>query len=315
MITTSWTVLAEHAPIRLDAFVRGCLPHLSRREIGRAIREGLFSVNGGVSKKGDRLGAGDKLVFNGPEALIATNPPPNSGLDVPVVYEDSSVLVVDKPAGMPTHGFSGRDTDTLANFIASRHAELLVVGKNRWEPGIVHRLDNETSGLVLIAKTQTAFAMLRRQFRRRDVTKIYWALVWGITDPEGRIELPLAHDARDRRRMCAIAESEREKNQRSWQAVTGYRRIGHSRRLSLLEINMITGVTHQIRVHLAAIGHPIVADALYGAQHSNTLGLQRHFLHAYRLAFRHPEDVRTVTVETALSDELREVLRVVGIQL
>jgi 23S rRNA pseudouridine1911/1915/1917 synthase len=314
-IAMSWTVSAEDAQIRLDAFVRACLPHLSRREIDRAISEGLFSVNGGVGKKGDRLGGGDSLLFNGPQALLVTSPPANSSLRVPVVFDDSSVLVVDKPAGMPTHGFSGRDIDTLANFIASKYPELLEVGNNRWEPGIVHRLDNETSGLVLIAKTQTAFANLRRQFRRREVTKIYWALVWGLTEPEGRIALPLTHDVRDRRRMCGLTGSERETNRQIWRAVTGFRRLGHSQGFSLLEIHMLTGVTHQIRVHLAAIGHPIVADTLYGAEHSDTLGLRRHFLHAYRLVFRHPGEDRTVTVETKLSDELQKILQGVGIQL
>jgi 23S rRNA pseudouridine1911/1915/1917 synthase len=314
-VTKSWTVPATRAQIRVDAFARECLPHLSRREIDGAIRDRLFSVNNRVTRKGDRLGAGDTLVFNGPEAWLAVNPPPNSELEVRVVYEDSSTLIVDKPAGMPTHGFSGRDTDTLANFIASKYPEVLAVGKNRWEPGIVHRLDRETSGLVLIAKTQTAFVNLCRQFRRRDVTKIYRALVWGLTDPEGRIELPLAHDVHDKRRMRAVTGSEGSKNQRVWNAATRYRRIGQAPGLSLLEIDMDTGVTHQIRVHLAAIGHPIVADALYGAEHSDILGLQRHFLHAYRLVFRHPEDGRIVAVETELSDELREGLGRVGIQL
>jgi 23S rRNA pseudouridine1911/1915/1917 synthase len=314
-VIESWTVPVEHANIRLDAFARACLPQLSRREVDRAIREGLFSLNGRPSKKGERLGAGDTLVFTGPETWMAVSPPPNPHLRVPVVYEDSSILIVDKPAGMPTHGFSGQDTGTLANYIACKHAEILAVGKNLWEPGIVHRLDIETSGIVLIAKTPTAFARLRQQFRRKYVRKMYWALVWGLTDAEGRIEAPLAHDWSDRRRMRAIRETEKSKNQRIWPATTEYRRIGHSRGLSLLEVNMKTGVTHQIRVHLAAIGHPIVSDALYGAADSDTLDLQRHFLHAYRLTFRHPEDGRSVTVDTKLPDELREILRRVGIRL
>ena len=261
-VTKSWTIPAARAQIRVDAFARECLPHLSRREIDGAIRDRLFSVNDRVTRKGDRLSAGDTLVFNGSEAWLAVNPPPNPELEVRVVYEDSSILIVDKPAGMPTHGFSGRDTDTLANFIASNHATVLGVGKSRWEPGIVHRLDRETSGLVLIAKTPTAFERLRQQLRQREIRKNYRALVWGSINTRGQIDLPLAHDTRDKRRMRAITESAGAKNLRVWNAVTRYRRIGKARGLSLLDIDMETGVMHQIRVHLAAIGHPIVADGL-----------------------------------------------------
>ena len=314
-ITKSWKVPAELAQIRVDAFARECLPHLSRREIDGAIRDRLFSVNDRVTRKGDRLGAGDTLVFNGPEAWLAVNPLPNPELKVRVVSEDSSILILDKPAGMPTHGFSGRDTDTLANFIVSNHAALLAVGRNRWEPGIIHRLDRETSGLVLIAKTPTAFEGLRQQLRRKEIRKNYWALVWGSTNTQGHIDLPLAHDTRDRRRMRAITESDGAKNQRVWNAVTRYQRIGQARGLSLLDIDMETGVMHQIRVHLAAIGHPIVADGLYGGDQSNTFEMQRHFLHACRLVFCHPDDGRIVTVEAALPGDLMEILRRLKIEV
>ena len=303
-----WTLPVEHAEIRLDAFVRQCLPHLSRREVENAIRDRLFSVIGKVGKKGDRLAGGDRLVFQGPLNWLAANPLPAGDLEVRIAYEDSSILIVDKPAGLATHGFSGRDGATLANFLLARWPELTNIGKSRWEPGLVHRLDGDTSGLVVIAKTQTAFENLRSQFRRRRIKKIYWALVWGSTPAEGVIQIPLAHDRRDKRRMRAIPRSIRSK-ERTWNAVTRYRRIGHSRRLSLLEIDMETGVTHQIRAHLGAIGHPIVADTLYGAEQRNHLGLKRHFLHARSLMIRHPEDGRTLTVEAELAGELAELLR------
>jgi 23S rRNA pseudouridine1911/1915/1917 synthase len=308
IITQFWTVPAERARIRLDAFVRECLPHLSRREVETAIRERLFSIDGRAGKKGEQLSGGDTLVFKGSKAWLSAQPPADSSLSVRVVYEDGSILIVDKPAGMATHGFSGRDTQTLANFIAAKRPTLLAVGKSPWEPGIVHRLDRDTSGLVLVAKTQAAFDALRRQFRRKEIAKTYWALVWGTTPAKGVIDLPLAHDRGDKRRMRARIPSAQKKQIKSWPAITVYRRLGHAHGTTLLEINMATGVTHQIRVHLAAIGHPIVADALYGAEHSDKLGLQRHFLHAVRLEFRRPDGEQVMKIEAGLPDDLRRVL-------
>jgi 23S rRNA pseudouridine1911/1915/1917 synthase len=313
--TMKWQVASAREPIRLDAFVRECLPHLSRREVDQAIRDGFFSIDGRVARKGDRLSASDTLVFDGSAALLAANPLPDISLNVPIVYEDSSVLIVDKPAGIATHGFSGRDMGTLANYIASQHPQLLGVGRNRWEPGLVHRLDTETSGLVLVAKTQTAFDRLRQQFRRRQVAKVYWALVWGTTNAEGVIDLPLVHDPRDKRRMSAVSESLRMKKIKTWKALTRYRKLRQSGESTLLEIAMETGVTHQIRVHLAAIGHPIVADALYGDDRMAKFDLQRHFLHACRLEFRHPEDGRVVKLETKLPGDLMEILRRLKVEL
>jgi 23S rRNA pseudouridine1911/1915/1917 synthase len=307
LVTKSWVVPPEHKELRLDAFVRHCLPHLSRREIENAIRAKLFFVGGNAPRKGDCLAAGDELVFKGPGSWLAANPLPESTLDVPVVYEDASILIVNKPAGMPTHGFSARDSGTLANFLLARWPQLVNIGTSRWEPGLVHRLDRETSGLVLVAKTDTAFANLKSQFRCRRVKKIYWALVWGITRPAGVIELPLAHDSRDRTRMGASTRPARAK-ERTWKAITRYRTLSRCRGLSLLEVDMETGVTHQIRAHLAAIGHPIVADALYGAGRSENFGLKRHFLHARSLVIRHPDGGDLLTVEAELPGELGRLL-------
>ena len=305
----SWTLGAEREAIRLDAFIRECLPHLSRREVDNAIRDGLFSINGKVSKKGERLAGGDSLRFAGPTAWLAPSPPAEFDLDVPIVYEDASLLLVDKPGGMPTHGFSGRDRGTLANFLLARRPGLFNVGRKRWEPGMVHRLDRETSGLVLIAKTQAAFENLLSQFQRRQVEKIYRALVWGKTPAAGTVDFPLAHARGDKRRMIALTEPKTESKLRTWKAITRYRRLAQRRGLSLLEISMDTGVTHQIRVHLAAIGHPIVADALYGIKGANRFALGRHFLHAYRLKFCHPDDGRSVEFVADLPAALAALLR------
>ncbi len=306
----SWSVPAECAPIRLDAFARRCLPYLSRREIENTIQEKLLRINGRIGKKGDRLIAGDVLCFKGPAAWLLESPPADAELRVPILYEDSSLLVVDKPAGMPTHGFSGRATDTVANFLAAQRPDIGAIGKSRWEPGLLHRLDRETSGLILVAKTQAAFADLRIQFRRRQIKKRYWALVWGITKTEGSIAYSLIHDPRDQRRMRAVMEPvPSEMRQRCWQALTRFRKLGDAEGLSLLEIEMETGVTHQIRVHLATAGHPIVGDALYGAEGADDFGLRRHFLHACGLEFFHPADRRGVKIESELPLELQAVLR------
>ena len=309
VITRSWRVPNDRAETRLDSFVRHCLPHLSRRAVEHAICGKLFRINNKVGEKGDKLLPGDQVTFKGVGHWLLTAPISQSQLRVPIVYEDDAVLVVDKPAGMASHGFSGRDQGTLANFLAAERPDLSMIGKSRWEPGLVHRLDRETSGLVLVAKTQAAFDDLQLQFRRRQVRKKYWALVWEITEPEGAVAYPITHDSRDKRRMRAITDmSPRSRKQKSWTALTRFRKVWDVDRLSLLEIEMETGVTHQIRVHLAAIGHPIVGDILYGENDRGKLSLERHFLHAYYLEFFHPRDRRVVKIESDLPLELKDVL-------
>ena len=191
-----WLVPDDLQAVRLDGFLRQCLPHLSRQEVHRAIADNFFLLNGRVVRKGDRVSGGDRLSFVGPADLLSDAPPPARQLEIPIIYEDESMLAVDKPAGVATHGFSGRDRATLANFLAAQRPGLLNIGKSRWEPGLVHRLDIETSGVVLVAKTQVRLRSLREQFRRREITKIYLALVWGQPLERGTIELALAHDRR-----------------------------------------------------------------------------------------------------------------------
>jgi 23S rRNA pseudouridine1911/1915/1917 synthase len=309
VMTRSWRVPNERAETRLDVFVRHCLPHLSRRAVESAICCKLFRINKKVGEKGDKLFPGDQVTFRGAEHWLLTAPISQSQLRVTIVHEDDAVLVVDKPAGMATHGFSGRDQDTLANFLAAERPDLSMIGKSRWEPGLVHRLDRETSGLVLVAKTQAAFDDLRLQFRRRQVKKKYWALVWGIAQAEGSVAYPIAHDSRDKRRMRAITYPlPRSKKQKSWTALTRFRKLWDADGFSLLEIEMETGVTHQIRVHLAATGHPIVGDTLYGENDQEKISLERQFLHAHRLEFFHPRDHRVVKMESELPVELKCVL-------
>lgn len=306
---SSWTVPAGAPPVRLDAFVRRALPHLSAREAEKAIGEGAFRINGRRGKKGDRLAGGDTLAFEGAAHWLAPAPAPRPDLDVPVRYEDASLLVLDKPAGMATHGFSGRETGSLANFIAAARPQLCGVGRSRWEPGLVNRLDRGTSGLVLAAKDQAAFDDLRAQ----SIKKKYWALVWGEIAAEGTIDLPLVHDSRDRKKMTPLPPAGKKSPPRSWGATTRFRRRGHAGGFSLLEVELERGVTHQIRVHLQSSGHPIAGDPLYGGGRADPFGLGRQFLHACYLGFRHPKDGLDVVVESPLPEELKRVLEEIGL--
>jgi 23S rRNA pseudouridine1911/1915/1917 synthase len=306
----TWVVSADYAGLRLDAFLRAQLPFLSRSEVQGALQERYFSVNGRRARKGERLADGDQVQFSGPAAWLSPAPIPNPSLAVPIVHEDMHLLALNKPAGMHCHGFSGLDDASLANFLLARWPSLAKIGENRWEPGLVHRLDYETSGLILVAKTQSAFDHLCRQFRRRAVKKKYLALVWGSTGPRGEIDFPLTHNLKDERRMQVVLASDRRARKRKvWPAVTRFRKVCERRGLSLLELEMQTGVTHQLRAHLATIGHPIVGDCLYRADKLETFGLRRHFLHAAELQFTHPGSNSPLTLKAPLLSELSAVLK------
>jgi 23S rRNA pseudouridine1911/1915/1917 synthase len=305
----SWPAPADGPSIRLDAFVRRCLPHLSLREAQRAIGEGSFWINARRGKKGDRLDAGDIVRFRGPRHWLAPSPLPRADLAVIIRYEDESVLALDKPPGMATHGFSGRETASLANFLAAARPALRGVGKSRWEPGLVNRLDRGTSGLVLAAKDQDSFDDLRSQSRRGLVKKKYWALVWGKTEDRSVIDVPLIHDSRDRKKMTPLGKTNKgEGSPKSWSAATRFQRRAWSQGFSLLDVEIERGVTHQIRVHLQAAGHPLVGDPLYGAGQPDPFGLERQFLHAGSLEFRHPKGGRKMRVRSPLAEDLKEVL-------
>ena len=302
--------------MRLVAFVRLCLPHLSLSAARRAIDETAFRINGRPGKKGDRLFSGDLISLRGAAGWLAESPLPADDLKVSVLYEDQHILALDKPAGIATHGRSGGQRDTLANFLAAARPALCAVGNSAWEAGLVHRLDRETSGIVLAAKERPAFDNLRSQFRRKLVQKKYWALVWGRTEREGAIAYPLIHDPAQRQKMKALTETGRgRKRRREWKALTRFRVLGRSREFSLLEVATETGVTHQIRAHLKAVGHPLVGDPLYAPDKADPFGLKRHFLHAFYLGFLHPAGGRQMALESPLPAELKDVLDRVGIRM
>jgi 23S rRNA pseudouridine1911/1915/1917 synthase len=303
----TWEIGTAEEGARLETSVRHHLPHLSRRQSAKAIDENAFLVNGRRATKGQRLKQGDRVIFQGAQHWRFDSPV-EVNRRVKVAYEDAEIIAVHKPAGIPTHGFSGRDVDTLANFLVARWPELSAVGRSRWEPGLLNRLDTQTSGLVLVAKKQPAFDNLREQFRRRRVTKKYIALVWGEAASSGSISLALAHDPADKSRMQVVDEcATNQARLRSWHALTCFQKLASSDEMSLLEVAMKTGVTHQIRVHLAASGHAIVGDSLYGSENDPT-DLGRHFLHASHLEFAHPVSGQSTVVESPLPPELSSFL-------
>jgi 23S rRNA pseudouridine1911/1915/1917 synthase len=299
----AFTLVAGRGGERLDLFVAHERPELSRSRIQRLIADGLITVNGAYAKPGLRLAAGDRV-----DVVV---PPPEPKEPLPeaiplsVVYEDDDLLVVDKPPGMTVHPAPGHPRHTLVNAIVA-HCPELAEERGTERPGIVHRLDRDTSGLLVVAKSERVRADLVRQFKGRSVAKGYLALVHGRLEPaETAIEAPIGRDPRRRKRM-AVVEGGRE-------ARTAYRVMRYYDEYSLVKVTPFTGRTHQIRVHLASVGHPVVGDATYGRKAGRAKRRRplvgRQFLHAYWLGFRHPRDGRYLEFESPLPPDLVAALR------
>jgi 23S rRNA pseudouridine1911/1915/1917 synthase len=291
----------EHRNERLDKFVATHLPELSRAYIQRLIDEGFIRVDGVVRKRTFKVTPGELITVELPPPVDEEIVPEPIPLDI--VYEDADIVVVNKPAGMVVHPAPGHAHGTLVNALLYHAPDMVMAGTLR--PGIVHRLDKDTSGLIVIAKTDRARLMLLEQWQQRSVEKIYLALVRGNVDPdEATIDVPIGRDPRDRQRMAALASGR--------PAITHIRVLQRYRGATLLEAQPETGRTHQIRVHLAFIGHPIVGDAIYNPHTGPTGGRQaivpRQFLHAARLSLTLP-DGRRITFESALPHDLGEALR------
>jgi len=272
---------------------------------GRAmdwIAEGRVRVGGRRAPKGAPVFPGARISVQRPPP---DQPEPQPELPIRIVHADAHVVVADKPAGMPSHPLKPGEQGTAANALVGRFPELARVGPSPREGGLVHRLDTDTSGLLLAARTDAAHAMLRAQFAARTVDKGYLALVAGEIHAGGEIALPLAHDPRDARRMMAISDPAYAEEHSARNAVTRFDPVERRGGFTLLAVEIPTGVMHQIRAHLAFIGHPLAGDALYGGP--ELPGLSRHFLHASRLAFAHPDGSRA-KFESGLPPELVAVL-------
>jgi 23S rRNA pseudouridine1911/1915/1917 synthase len=288
-------LVADAAGERLDVFVARRLPDLTRSRVQHLITAGNVVVPGQRVRAGLRLEVGQRVTIEMPPPEAAPASPEKIALDV--IHEDADLLAVNKPAGMTVHPAAGHQSATLVNAILAHCDDLSGIG-GVMRPGIVHRLDRDTSGVILVAKNDAAHNALARQLKERRVEKTYVALVEGRPKPaEGIIDAPIARDPRNRKRM-AIVDGGRE-------AITSYTTIEDFGESSLLEVQPKTGRTHQIRVHLAAIGHPIVGDRVYG--HPSPL-VERQFLHAARIAFEHPRSRERLKLEAPLAADLSRAL-------
>jgi len=273
------------------------LCELSRPQAHRLIADGLVSEGGRVrAKPGDRLIGGERLSVRVP-APVSAEPQPES-IPLTIVYEDEDMIVVDKPPGMPIHPGPGHTGRTLVNALLAHCPDLPGIGGVQ-RPGIVHRLDKDTSGLIVAAKTERAHHSLTRQLAERRMHKTYLALVDGSLQPdEAMIDAPIGRDTHNRKRMRVNGAAARE-------AQTSYRVRERFEGYTYLEATLITGRTHQIRVHLASLGHPVTGDAVYG--HRTPL-VARQFLHAWRLSLNHPVDGRELSFEAPLAPDLQAAL-------
>jgi 23S rRNA pseudouridine1911/1915/1917 synthase len=295
----------EHDGLRLDHFLTTVLSSQSRSQVQRLIKEGRVKGHAGTLRASTPVRAGERYVVDFPELKPAV--PEAEPLPLRIVFEDPDVVVLDKPAGMVVHPAAGHDRGTVVNALLHHVKDLSGIG-GETRPGIVHRLDRGTSGLMVIAKHDRAHQELARQFHDREVEKEYIALVWGVVQPGKRIDAPIGRDPRDRQKMSTRARRARS-------AVTRVTFARHFKGATLIKVAIATGRTHQIRVHLSAIGHPIVGDVTYGGVHRrvgqnlrSVMRLERPFLHASRLCFTHPADGRRVDFDSPLPPDLESVL-------
>jgi 23S rRNA pseudouridine1911/1915/1917 synthase len=295
-MTREYSFVADVSGVRLDKFVGERCLELSRTHAQKLIAEGFITVNGRPTKSSFKLSIDDKVgIFIPPESPSPLAP---EAIPLKIVYEDSDLLVVDKPAGLAVHPAPGHPSHTLLNAVLA-YLPGLVEDADSLRPGIVHRLDKDTSGLILVAKNRVAQANLSDQFKSRSVSKSYLVLVKGRLTPEsGIIEAAIGRDPRNRQRMAVVS--------RGREARTDYRVLKYIGNHSLLEIKPETGRTHQIRVHLAAIGFPVVGDAAYGVPSPH---LSRQFLHASKIGFHLPSNGQYVEFESPLPPDLEQALR------
>ena len=304
-----FTVPPESDGQRLDRFLVDVLGDLSRSQIQKLIADGRVRV-------GSRQPRANLAVHAGEQVTIDVPPPSPvaieaEALPLDILYEDPDLAVVNKPAGMVVHPGAGHASGTLVNALLHQVDDLSGIG-GELRPGIVHRLDRGTSGVMVVAKHDAAHQELARQFHDREVEKEYIALVWGVVQAGRRIDAAIGRDPVNRQKMSARARRARE-------AVTRITRAKSFHGLTLTHVAIHTGRTHQIRVHLNAIGHPIVGDSLYGGVHRRVAGdiravqrLERPFLHAWRLAFTHPTDHRRLEFTAPIPDDLQTILEELG---
>ena len=293
------TLFADISGERLDAFLARTGEELSRSAAQKLIEEGLVTLNGKPGKKNDKLNMGDRVDYQIPEPKEVDIAPKEMPLDI--VYEDEDVLVLNKPKGLVVHPAAGHQDDTLVNGLLHAMAGQLSGINGELRPGIVHRIDKDTSGLLAVAKNDFAHNMLASQLKDHTMARTYEAIVCGsFREDSGTVDAPIGRHPTDRKKMCVIARNSKEALTH-WEVVRRYRGYTHIR------CRLETGRTHQIRVHMAHIGHPILGDTVYGHKKPE-LGQDSQCLHAGALCFRHPRDGRPVMVFAPLPEYFTQVL-------
>lgn len=286
--------------MRLDSFLASSMPDHSRTRIQGLIQDGFVSVNNRlVIKPSSALQSGDHIQVSIPPAQPSTLLPEEIPLDI--LFENNDLLVINKPAGLVVHPSAGHDTGTLVNAVLSHAPHIEGIG-GEIRPGVVHRLDKETSGIILLAKNDQAHRWLQDQFRLRKVKKVYITLVDGRPPTSaGRVEAPIGRDPVQRKKMAVLPLG------RGREAVTEYHVIHQFTLHTLIEAHPITGRTHQIRLHMAFIGCPVVGDRVYGHK-KNSLQISRHFLHATRLEICLPGENKPRLFEATLPEDLQSIV-------
>ena len=284
---------------RLDAFLARCAEGLTRSAAQKLMEQGLVTRNGKPGKKNDKLNPGDRVEYEIPEVKPVDIAP--TQMDLKIVYEDEDLLVIDKPKGLVVHPAPGHQEDTLVNGLLYAMGDDLSGINGELRPGIVHRIDKDTSGLLAVAKNDLAHTMLASQLKDHTMARTYEAIVCGsFREDSGTVDAPIGRHPSDRKKMC-VTERNSKNAVTHWEVVARYRGYTHIR------CKLETGRTHQIRVHMAHIGHPILGDTVYGHKKPE-LGQDSQCLHAGSLCFRHPRDGRPVMVFSPLPEYFRNVL-------
>ncbi len=303
-MSDTFAVAVQEHGVRLDKFILRQRPDLSRSYIQSLIQAGFVQVEGKPRKPNYTVKSGETITLEIPPPVPTAAQPET--IPLAILYKDDALLVVNKPAGMVVHPAAGHGSGTLVNAVLGHDPEIVTGNEER--PGIVHRLDRDTSGVMLIAKTDAALHALQRQFAAREVHKTYLALVHGVVNtPQGKIDAPMARDPRDRKKMAVVTKPHARN------AVTLFYVLAGTDKYTLLRVEPETGRTHQIRVHLAFIKHPVVADEVYGKKR-NELGLTRQFLHAWHIEFAHPVSGEKMTWTAPLPQDLNDALNQAGIE-
>ena len=293
------TLFADISGERLDAFLARCVPDLSRSGAQRLIEDGQVTRNGKPGKKNDKLNIGDEIRYTIPEPREVDIKP--TQMDLNIVYEDEDVLVINKPKGLVVHPAAGHQDDTLVNGLLHAMGDDLSGINGELRPGIVHRIDKDTSGLLAVAKNDRAHIFMASQLKDHTMARTYEAIVCGsFREDSGTVDAPIGRHPSDRKKMTVTARNSKAAVTH-WEVVKRYRGYTHIR------CRLETGRTHQIRVHMAHIGHPILGDMVYGRKKPE-LGQDSQFLHAGILCFRHPKDGRPVIVQAQLPEYFTAVL-------